>query len=202
MKKKYILLVVFILAAKSIFAQDQFVGEIRLFPFNFAPKGWAKCEGQLLPISQNTALFSLLGTTYGGNGTTNFALPDLRDRMAIGAGQGPGLSTIALGQSDGSTTSTLVTANLPAHTHSVDIKASSSVGNTSVPSATTSLAAPVQLFNSASRPITEYNVTPPDVTLSNITTATTGNSTPMNKEQPIQSSIYCIALQGIYPPRN
>jgi len=202
MKKKYILLVVFIFAAKSIFAQDQFVGEIRLFPFNFAPKGWAKCEGQLLPISQNTALFSLLGTTYGGNGQTTFALPDLRDRMAIGSGQGPGLSDIALGQSDGSTTLTLVTANLPPHTHSVDIKVSSSVGNTSVPSATTSLASPVQIFNSASRPVMEYNATAPDITLSNITTSATGSSTPASKEQPIQSSIYCIALQGIYPPRN
>jgi microcystin-dependent protein len=202
MKKKYILLVLFIFIANSIFAQNQFVGEIRLFPYNFVPKGWAKCEGQLLPISQNTALFSLLGTTYGGNGTTNFALPDLRDRMAIGAGQSPGLSSIDLGQSDGNSTITLTSANLPAHTHSVDIKVSSGVGTTSVPSSSTSIAAPVQIFNSASRPVTEYNASVPNITLSNITTSTTGDSSPLSNEQPILSSVYCIALQGIFPPRN
>jgi microcystin-dependent protein len=202
MKKKYILLVVFMFTAKSIFAQDQFVGEIRLFPFNFAPRGWAKCEGQLLSISQNTALFSLLGTTYGGDGKSTFALPDLRDRMAIGFGQGPGLSIIDLGQSDGATSSTLLTDNLPAHTHSVDIKVSSSVGNSSVPSATSSLAAPVQIFNSVPRPVTEYNATAPNITLSNITTSTTGSSIPLSIIQPILSSNYCIALQGIFPPRN
>ncbi|QBN20165.1 phage tail protein [Flavobacterium nackdongense] len=202
MKKKYILLVLFIISANSIFAQDQLVGEIRLFPFNFVPKGWAKCEGQLIPISQNTALFSLLGTNYGGNGTTNFALPDLRDRMAVGAGQSPGLSAIVLGQSDGNSTITLTPANLPAHTHSVDVKVSSSLGTTSVPSANTSLAAPVQVFNSASRPVAEYNATAPDITLSNNTTSTTGGSLPFSKEQPLLPSVYCIALQGIFPLRN
>lgn len=202
MKKKYILLVVLIFTAKSILAQDQFVGEIRLFPFNFAPRGWAKCDGQLLSISQNTALFSLLGTTYGGNGQTTFGLPNLGGRMAIGTGQGPGLSNKALGESSGSATSTLLTANLPAHTHSVDIKVSSGVGNTSVPSATTSLAAPVQIFNSSSRLVAEYNATVPDITLSNNTTSTAGSSTPVSIEQPILSSGYYIALQGIFPPRN
>jgi len=203
MKKQYILLLVlFIFEANSIFAQDQFVGEIRLFPFNFVPKGWAKCEGQLIPISQNAALFSLLGITYGGDGKTNFALPDLRDRIAIGSGQGPGLSNIALGQSDGNSSLTLTPSNLPAHSHSVDIKVSSSVGTSSVPSATSSLAAPVQIFNSSSRPVNEFNATAPDVTLPNISTSTTGNSTPVNIEQPIQSSIYCIAIQGIFPPRS
>ncbi len=202
MKKKYIILVALILSANSIFAQDPFVAEIRLFPFNFAPRGWAKCEGQILPIAQNTALFSLLGTTYGGDGRTTFALPDLRDRMAVGAGQGPGLSSIDLGQSDGSTSVILTPANLPAHTHSVDIRVSSSVGTTSVPSATSSLAAPVQIFNSAVRPVSEYNETPANITLPNISTATTGSSTPVNKEQPILPSGYYIALQGVFPPRN
>jgi microcystin-dependent protein len=201
MKNKYFLLLILLFISKSIFAQDPFIGEIRLFANNFAPRGWVKCEGQLLQISQNTALFSLLGTTYGGNGITTFALPDLRDSMAVGAGQGPGLSDITLGQKEGSTTTTLTTNNLPAHTHSVDIKVSSSIGTTNVPSATTSLAAPVQVFNSTSRSVNEYNATAADVTLSNITTSTTGSSTPVNITQPIMPSIYCIALQGIYPPR-
>ena len=199
MKNKYFFILILFLFAKSIFAQDQFVGEIRLFASNFAPNGWAKCEGQILSISQNTALFSLLGTTYGGDGRTTFALPDLRDRMAIGFGQSPGLSDIALGQTDGNTT--LAPENLPPHTHSVDIKVSSSVGTTSVPSATSSLAAPVQIFNNASRPVNEYLVAVPDIVLPNITTATTGSSTPIST-QPCLASTYCIALQGIFPPRN
>lgn len=199
MKNKYYLILIFFLFVKSVFAQDQFVGEIRLFTCNFAPKGWAKCEGQLLPISQNTALFSILGTTYGGDGKTTFALPDLRDRMAIGFGQGPGLSYVVLGQTDGN--ATLAPNNLPAHTHSVDIKVSSGTGTSSVPTASTSLAAPVQIFNSASRPVTEYIVASPDITLPNITTSTTGSSTPVST-QPSLASTYCIALQGIFPPRN
>jgi microcystin-dependent protein len=199
MKNKYYLILIFFLFVKSVFAQDQFVGEIRLFTCNFAPKGWAKCEGQLLPISQNTALFSILGTTYGGDGKTTFALPDLRDRMAIGFGQGPGLSYVVLGQTDGN--ATLAPNNLPAHTHFVDIKVSSGTGTSSVPSASTSLAAPVQIFNSASRPVTEYIVASPDITLPNITTSTTGSSTPVST-QPSLASTYCIALQGIFPPRN
>jgi len=202
MKKKYIIVVFLLFTTKSIFAQDPFVGEIRLFTFNFAPRGWAKCEGQILSIAQNIALFSLLGTTYGGNGTTTFALPDLRDRMAIGSGKGPGLSDVALGQIDGNKTVTLTSANLPAHTHSVDIKVSSSVGTSSVPTSTASLASTIQIFNSTARPVTEYNTLVSDITLSNITTSTVGSTTPASIEQPILSSNYCIALQGIYPPRS
>src|SRR5262249_16733243 len=98
---------------------DQFVGEIRLFPFNFAPRGWAFCKRDLLPISQNTALFSLLGTLYGGNGTSPFALPDLRGRAPMALGQGAGLTMRALGEVGGQETVTLTTANLPAHTHAL-----------------------------------------------------------------------------------
>src|SRR5690242_18230634 len=96
---------------------DQFVAEIRIFPFNFAPKGWAWCDGQLLPISQNTALFSLLGTTYGGNGKSNFALPDLQGRSPMHPGQGPGLSLHDLGEIGGSDTVTLLQSEIPAHSH-------------------------------------------------------------------------------------
>ncbi|WP_395050660.1 phage tail protein [Flavobacterium sp.] len=199
MKNKYYLIIIFFLLAKSIFAQDQFVGEVRLFPTNFAPIGWAKCEGQLLSISQNTALFSLLGTTYGGNGQTTFALPDLRGSMAIQPGQGPGLSLIYLGQMDG--TSTLATENLPAHNHVAPIKVSSSAATSSVPSASSSLAAPLQMFNGVSRPVAGYNTAVPNITLSNVTTSTTGSSTPVST-QPCLALTYCIALQGIFPPRN
>src|SRR5919202_1002581 len=96
---------------------DPFVAEIRIFPFNFAPTGWAFCDGQLLPISQNTALFSLLGTTYGGDGKSTFALPDLRDSVAIQQGQGQGLSLYDLGQPGGSDTVTLLSSEMPNHTH-------------------------------------------------------------------------------------
>src|SRR5688572_21707040 len=96
---------------------DPFVAEIRIFPFNFAPRGWAWCDGQLLPLSQNTALFSLLGTTYGGNGKSNFALPDLQGRVPMHPGQGPGLSLYDLGQTGGSETVTLLESEIPAHAH-------------------------------------------------------------------------------------
>ena len=198
MKNKYYLIMIFFLCAKPIFAQDQFVGEVRLFANNFAPKGWAKCEGQLLPISQNTALFSILGTTYGGDGRATFALPDLRERMVVQPGQGPGLSLIDLGQMDG--TSTLAPENLPSHNHIAQIKVSSSVGTSSVPSASASLAAPVQVFNGVSRPVVGYNEVVPNITLSNVTTSTTGNSTPVTT-QPCLALTYCIALQGIFPQR-
>src|SRR5437588_2259354 len=98
---------------------DPFVAEIRIFPFNFAPKGWAFCDGQILPLSQNTALFSLLGTTYGGDGKSNFALPDLQGRAPMHPGQGPGLSLRSLGEQGGEDTVTLLQEEIPAHTHSL-----------------------------------------------------------------------------------
>src|SRR5207248_3652199 len=99
---------------------DPFVAEIRIFPFNFAPKGWAWCDGQILPLSQNTALFSLLGTTYGGDGKSNFALPDLQGSVPLHPGQGPGLSLYDLGETGGSETVTLLESEIPAHSHSLE----------------------------------------------------------------------------------
>jgi microcystin-dependent protein len=110
---------------------EPFVGEIRMFGFGFAPQGWALCDGQLLPINQNTALFSLLGTTYGGDGRTTFALPDLRSRVPVGQGQGPGLSSYAEGQASGAETVTLAASQMPGHTHQV--KASSSAAGSGQP---------------------------------------------------------------------
>ena len=111
---------------------EPFLGQIMLVGFNFAPVGWALCNGQILSITQNTALFSLLGTTYGGNGTTTFALPDLRGRAAVGFGQGPGLSNYDLGQSTGTETVTLTVGQMPAHNHMVAANAAN--GNVSSPS--------------------------------------------------------------------
>jgi len=202
MKNKYYLILILFLFAKPIFAQDDFMGEVRLFPYNFEPRGWAKCEGQLLLIAQNTALFALLGTTYGGDGRTTFALPDLRNRMAVQPGQGSGLSLVQLGQTDGSSVNvTLTPANLPAHTHSADIKVSSGIGTSSVPSSSSSLAAAVQLANGASRPVTGYNEAVANVTLPNVNTSTTGISTPVNTQAPCLALTYCISLYGIFPSR-
>src|SRR5881396_550273 len=105
---------------------DPFVAEIRIFPFNFAPKGWAWCDGQLMPISQNTALFSLLGTTYGGDGKSNFALPDMQGNAPMHPGQGPGLSLHDLGETGGSETVTLLESEIPSHTHSLMASATNS----------------------------------------------------------------------------
>jgi microcystin-dependent protein len=202
MKNKYCLIIIFFLFAKSVFAQDQFVGEVRLFANNYPPKGWARCEGQLLQIRQNTALFSILGVTYGGDGRSTFALPDLRDRMAVDVGQGPGLSEVVLGQMNGSSENiTLTPANLPAHTHSSEIKVSSTTGTLSVPTSSSSLAAPVQVFNGVSRPVARYNEAVPDVTLPSVTTSITGSSTPLTTQSPSLGLTYCIALEGYFPQR-
>ena len=115
---------------------DPFVAEIRIFPFNFAPKGWAFCDGQLLPISQNTALFSLLGTTYGGDGKSTFALPDLQGSAAMHPGQGPGLSLYDLGQTGGSQFVTLIQSEMPSHFHNVGM-ANAGNGDSPTPVANT-----------------------------------------------------------------
>src|SRR5881227_2966262 len=114
---------------------DPFVAEIRIFPFNFAPTGWALCDGQILPISQNTALFSLLGTTYGGDGKSTFALPDLQGRAPMQPGQGQGLSLRDLGEESGESTVTLLISEMPAHTHQMN--ATTSPASTTLPDATT-----------------------------------------------------------------
>src|SRR3954467_11670022 len=112
---------------------DPFVAEIRIFPFSFAPKGWAFCDGQLLPLSQNTALFSLVGTTYGGAGKSTFALPDLQGNAPLQPGQGQGLSLYDLGQQSGTETVTLLESEIPVHTHNIQAAAGQFGGNTNVP---------------------------------------------------------------------
>ena len=171
-------------------AQEPFIGEIRMFAGNFAPQGWAKCEGQLLPIAQNAALFSLLGTTYGGDGETTFGLPDLRGRVPIGPGNGPGLQPISLGQKVGTNTNTLTTGNLPPHNHTIN--AVSADGNQSTPQdnvpAGTKWLDPE--YSDASSGYIQMN--------SNMVNDT-GQGQPVNNMQPSQSVTFIIALVGYFP---
>lgn len=171
--------------------QDPFVAEIRIFPFNFAPTGWAFCDGQLLPLSQNTALFSLLGTTYGGNGKSNFALPDLQGRSPMHPGQGPGLSLHDLGETGGSETVTLLESEIPAHSHQIR------VDNLNLAEAASPAAA---LICKTNRGAFSTGQTPA-VNMSPNALAPAGGDQPHNNLQPYLTLHMCIALQGVYPPR-
>jgi microcystin-dependent protein len=168
---------------------ENYLGEIRPVAFNFAPRGWALCQGQILPINQNTALFSLLGTTYGGNGQTTFALPDLRGRVALGEGQGPGLQNYDLGQVAGTEAVSLVTSQLPAHGHPVM--------GTITPASTVS---PAGRFPAVT-PRRVYGTQAADTTFAADTVRLTGGSQPHNNQAPFLVINYIIALVGDYPPR-
>ena len=170
---------------------DPFLGEIRMFGGNFAPLNWALCEGQILQISQNTALFSLLGTYYGGDGIRTFALPDLRGRAAVNQGQGPGLSNYVVGEMRGQEMVTLMQTNLPPHTHSVNCDGSAS-----------GQASPAGHFPGSVGTATER----PYSTASNTTMApnmigVTGGGQPVSIVQPVLCVSFIIALAGIYPSR-
>lgn len=172
---------------------DPFVAEIRIFPFNFAPKGWAWCDGQLMPLSQNTALFSLLGTTYGGDGKSTFALPDLEGRAPMHPGQGPGLSLHDLGETGGSETVTLLESEIPAHSHA--LMATTQAANQATPIGN-SLAKTTGTFSPylppAGAPLANMspNALPP-----------AGGDQPHNNLMPYLTFYFCIALQGVFPPR-
>jgi microcystin-dependent protein len=169
---------------------DPFVAEIRIFPFNFAPKGWAWCDGQLLPLSQNTALFSLLGTTYGGNGKSNFALPDLQGRAPMHPGQGPGLSLHDLGETGGSETVTLLESEMPAHSHGMrGVEDDASF----LSPANMLLAAGNQMY--AAAPAAGATHAPEAL-------APAGGDQPHNNMMPYLTCYFCIALQGVFPPRS
>ncbi|MBI3853089.1 MAG: phage tail protein [Verrucomicrobia bacterium] len=171
---------------------DPFVAEIRIFPFNFAPKGWAFCNGQLLPLSQNTALFSLLGTTYGGDGRSTFALPDLQGAAPMHPGQGPGLSNHDLGETGGSDIVTLLDSEIPAHTHIV--QAATDPADVQAPDPTVSLARSANGF--------AYRTTANSPTqMSSAMMAVAGGSQPHNNLMPYLTLNFCIALQGVFPPR-
>lgn len=171
---------------------DPFVAEIRIFPFNFAPKGWAFCDGQLLPLSQNTALFSLLGTTYGGNGKSNFALPDLQGRAPMHPGQGPGLSLHDLGETGGSETVTLLESEIPSHAHT--LRGDRNVSESPDPTANT-------LGRGSSINAYQTVVNQNLVSMAPQALAPTGGDQPHNNMQPYLTFYFCIALQGVFPPR-
>lgn len=170
-----------------------FVAEIRIFGFNFAPIGWAFCNGQLLPISQNTALFSLLGTTYGGNGVSTFALPNLQGNAAMHPGQGPGLTNHFPGEVGGSATVALLPGELPSHVHGVNVAATSDAIADRSNAAGNVLAKPVD---------SSYAATGINTTMHPASTSVAGASAPHNNMQPYLVLNFCIALQGIFPPRN
>lgn len=177
---------------------EPFIGTIMAFGFNFAPRGWAKCEGQLLPINQHTALFSLLGTTYGGDGRTTFALPDLRGRVMIGEGNGPGLSDHRMGAKSGSETNTLIVQNLPSHNHSFTghLNANEKAGDSDDPQNAALAVTESDNYNSNNVTVRmkEGSVTGE--------IGHTGNNQPVNNMQPYLALNYCIALQGIFPSRS
>ncbi len=172
---------------------DPFVAEIRIFPFNFAPRGWAFCNGQLLPLSQNTALFSLLGTTYGGNGQSTFALPDIQGRSVMHPGQGPGLSLYDLGQMGGSEFVTLLESEMPAHAHTENCNNNPPPAGGSTPAPTTSLG--------RSNGGTAYTAAANLGAMNPSVLGPAGGSLPHNNMQPYLTLNFNIALQGVYPPR-
>jgi microcystin-dependent protein len=171
---------------------DPFVAEIRIFPFNFAPKGWAWCDGQLLPLSQNTALFSLLGTTYGGNGKSNFALPDLQGRAPMHPGQGPGLSLHDLGETGGSETVTLLESEIPAHAHGMRSATEVIDSDTNVPGGNS-------LGKSTQGNV--YHAFSDVVQMNPEALVPAGGDQPHNNLQPYLTFYFNIALQGVFPPR-
>jgi microcystin-dependent protein len=171
---------------------DQFLAEIRIFPFNFPPTGWAFCDGQLLPLSQNTALFSLVGTIYGGDGKSTFGLPDLQDRSPMQPGQGQGLSQRVIGQQSGSEFVTLLVSEMPVHTHL--LRGSSEDGEFKSPGDTRITGRSINAFLYQTSGANLQTAAPQALPVS-------GGSLPHNNMQPYLTLNFCIALQGVFPAR-
>jgi microcystin-dependent protein len=171
---------------------NPFVAEIRIFPFNFAPKGWAFCDGQILPLSQNTALFSLLGTTYGGDGKSNFALPDLQGNAPMHPGQGPGFSLHDLGETGGSETVSLLESEIPSHIHFLQ----ANLYEADVPYPENNVLAPT-VDGDSYYPAAGATL----VSLNDNSLTPAGGDQPHNNMMPYLTLNFCIALQGVYPPR-
>lgn len=188
---------------------EVFLGTIQAFGFNFAPRGWANCSGQMMSIAQNSALFSLLGTTYGGNGQTTYGLPDLRGRAGLNMGQGPGLSMYNIGQIAGTENTTLLVTNMPAHTHAATATMGVQVAGTAskplnTPSDTNKYlgasggaAGSATIWSDAlNSPVTMGG------TSGSVTVGPAGNSQPLSLLNPYLALNFCIALEGIFPSRN
>jgi microcystin-dependent protein len=184
---------------------DQYVGQVQLFGFNFAPNGWALCQGQILPIQQYSALFALIGSAYGGNGASNFALPNLQGRSAVGVGQGPSLTNYVQGQTAGEVSVTLGISTMPSHNHS--FFAASAAGTTTT--AAGQQLGVSQIGKGTGKEVTTYTAAIYSPNPGNATTGLTpqavglaGNTQPHNNMQPYLALNYCIALIGEFPPRN
>lgn len=178
---------------------DQYVGEIRVFPFNFAPVGWAQCNGQILPLSQYTALFSVIGTYFGGNGTSNFALPNFQGVVPVNQGTGPGLSAYDMGETGGTPTVTLLQTEMVAHTHAVN--AAKAIGTSASPDGAIYMEG--RLTEGTSKKETAvFNALPPDTSLSQAAIGLVGGNLPHNNLMPYLTLNFCIALTGIFPARS
>ena len=177
---------------------DPFVAEIRIFPFNFPPKGWAFCAGQLMPLSQNTALFSLLGTMYGGNGQNTFALPDLQGQTAMHSGDGPGLSQRFQGETSGVPNVNLVITEIPIHSHSLACRGT--VGNTTTAAGGVP-ALGAWASGNQSGVVQAYATNAPNAQMALDTLQMVGGSLPHENMMPYLTLNFCIALQGVFPPR-
>jgi len=173
---------------------NPFVAEIRIFPFNFAPTGWAFCDGQILPISQNTALFSLLGTTYGGDGQSNFALPNLQGSAPLQQGQGPGLSLRDLGETGGEQAVTLLQTEMPAHSHTAQAATTGGLPGPQNNAWASGLKGHPGSYAPAAPPT--------NVQMSPFGTSIAGGNLPHNNMPPYLTLNFCIALQGVFPPRS
>lgn len=183
---------------------EMFVSSVIIFGGNFAPRGYAFCAGQLLPIQQYTALFSLLGINYGGNGTSNFALPDLQGRMAVGSGTGPGLDPVEIGEAEGANTAFLTSNEMPAHTHLTTINVAPIDGTTNVPASTLMLAQQLETTNLV--PFNGYTPssggTAVKLNPAAMAIQPSGSSTPFSVMQPYLGVNYLICMEGIFPARN
>ncbi len=201
-KTKYFMMICAILSLFSVIAPkpaaaqaaDPFIGQLALVGFNFCPRGWADASGQLLPISQNSALFALLGTMYGGDGRTTFALPDLRGRSPIGFGNGPGLPSFSQGQRGGTETTTLSVANMPPHSH--DVNATNVIGDKGGPGGKF-LASGVGTAG-----LKRYHLGPPNKIMNSAMIGNTGGGQSFSNRDPYLAMRWCIALVGVFPSRN
>jgi microcystin-dependent protein len=184
---------------------EEYIGIVKLFAGNFAPRGWAFCNGQIMSIAQNTALFSILGTTYGGNGQTTFALPNLQGAVALGVGNSVGGSSYVLGQAAGSAEVSILSSNMPAHIHSGtgSISVSTAQSTDSTPVAGASIAVPGTSVSRTFTPTLGFATSTPSVNLlTNVTTGATGGNIPMSVMQPYVALTYIICLEGLFPSRN
>jgi microcystin-dependent protein len=192
------------------FIMEGTIGEIRMFAGTFAPRNWAFCAGQLMSISQNTALFSILGTTYGGNGQTTFGLPDLRSRVPVGTGQGPGLSNISLGEVSGTETVTLLTTQMPAHTHTATATVTGTCtpgcvednGTADSPAGARPAISPSGAKNYSTAAVDSAMGSSPIAATATVTIGIAGNSQPVPIRNPYLGMNYIICLFGIFPSRN